>query len=58
MNNQDTIKQQPPRMGPMGMGHGPGGMMGGSGEKAKNFKGTISKLIRYLQSSSFWSLLS
>lgn len=30
-----------------GMGHGPGGMMGG-GEKARNFKGTMKKLINYL----------
>jgi len=30
-----------------GMGHGPGGMMAG-GEKARNFKGTMKKLINYL----------
>jgi ATP-binding cassette, subfamily B, multidrug efflux pump len=30
-----------------GMGHGPGGMMGG-GEKARDFKGTMKKLIKYL----------
>lgn len=33
------------------MGHGPHGPMG-TGEKAKNFKGTMARLIRYLQ--PFW----
>lgn len=33
------------------MGHGPHGPMG-TGEKAKNFKGTMTRLIRYLQ--PFW----
>lgn len=37
---------EPRRPGRMGRGHGHGGMM--PGEKAKNFKGTISKLIRYM----------
>lgn len=38
----------PRRRGPMGgPGHGPGGMM--PGEKAKNFKGTIVKLLGYLR---------
>lgn len=32
--------------GPMGGGHGPGGFM--PGEKAKDFKGTFSKLLKYL----------
>ncbi|MEG1879319.1 MAG: ABC transporter ATP-binding protein, partial [Pseudoflavonifractor sp.] len=35
-----------PRRGPMG-GHGPGGRMM-PGEKAKNFKGTIGKLLAYM----------
>lgn len=35
-----------PRRGPMG-GHGGGPMMG-AGEKAKDFKGTVKRLIRYL----------
>lgn len=38
---------EPGRRGRMGRGHGPGaGMM--PGEKAKNFRGTIGKLIRYM----------
>ncbi len=38
---------EPRRRGRMGHGHGPGaGMM--PGEKAKNFKGTIGKLIQYM----------
>lgn len=37
---------EPRRPGRMGHGHGHGGMM--PGEKAKNFKGTVSKLIRYM----------
>ena len=44
-NNQMTMKR-PPRRGP---GHGPGpggGMM--PAEKAKDFKGTMNKLIRYM----------
>ncbi|MCM1162487.1 MAG: ABC transporter ATP-binding protein/permease [Roseburia sp.] len=36
--------RRPPRRGP---GHGPGGGMA-PGEKAKNFKGTIKKLIQYM----------
>ncbi|KLU59796.1 putative ABC transporter ATP-binding protein [Peptococcaceae bacterium CEB3] len=37
-----------PRRGPMGgMGHGPGGMIGG-GEKARDFRGTMKKLWVYL----------
>jgi ATP-binding cassette subfamily B multidrug efflux pump len=35
-----------------GMGHGPGGMMAG-GEKARNFKGTMKKLINYLSVYKF-----
>ena len=46
------IKQNPPqkRKGPMGggpMGGGPMGGMMGAGGKAKNFKGTFKKFIRY-----------
>lgn len=40
----DTGMKRPPRRGPMG-GHGPVGM---PGEKAKDFKGTLSKLVNYL----------
>ena len=37
-----------PRRGPFG-GHGPGGPRGMMpGEKAKDFKGTFRKLVRYL----------
>ena len=36
---------RPPRKGP-GPGHGPRGMM--PGEKAKDFKGTVSKLLKYM----------
>ena len=32
--------------GPRRMGHGPGGMV--PGEKAKNFKGTVRKLLQYM----------
>lgn len=45
MSNEKQIKQTPPRRrGPMGGPHG--GMM--PGEKAKNFKGAIRKLIHYI----------
>lgn len=43
---KDATPQGPKRRGPMG-GHGPGAMMGG-GEKAKDFKGTLHKLLAYL----------
>ena len=44
MSNENRTNINPPRRmrGPMG-----GGRMG-SGEKAKDFKGTIGKLIRYI----------
>jgi ATP-binding cassette, subfamily B, multidrug efflux pump len=42
-----AIKPQKP-VGPMAFGPR-GGMMGGSGEKAKNFKGTSIKLIKYMK---------
>lgn len=48
-------KNQTSNIRPMGrrgpMGQGPGGMMGG-GEKARNFKGTMGKLIKYL--NRYW----
>lgn len=37
-----------PKRGPMGGGHGPMGGMGAPGEKAKNFKATMSKLLQYM----------
>ncbi len=43
-NNNQTVRP-PRRMGPGG-GHGPGGMM--PGEKAKDFKGTVRKLLNYM----------
>jgi len=53
-------KQQPKPAAPIGFGR-PGGMMGGGGvgmmpvAKAKNFKGTLAKLIQYLR--PYWTLL-
>jgi len=46
---QNPQRQQPPR-GPMGgpMGGGPGGGMMRGGEKPRDFKGTMSKLLKYL----------
>lgn len=46
----DTNTSSAPRRGPMRggpMGGGPMGMMGG-GQKAKDFKGSLNKLVRYL----------
>ena len=48
------IVQQPPRRGPMGRMGGP---PGAPGEKAKNFKGTIGKLIRYIGNYKYAVLL-
>jgi len=45
--SEEQIKQRSPRRGPMG---GPMGMGMGPGEKAKDFKGTIKKLIKYIGS--------
>lgn len=49
MANQTTKKRQTARMG------GPGGM-GGTGEKAKDFKGTVKKLFKYMMAYR-WRLL-
>lgn len=46
MANEEKKQAAPKMRGPMGGGHGPGGMM--PGEKAKNFKGTMRKLMAYL----------
>lgn len=43
-NNKAAVRLAPKRGG---MGHGHGGMMGG-GEKARDFKGTMKKLLDYL----------
>jgi ATP-binding cassette subfamily B multidrug efflux pump len=46
--NNKAMRSPQRKKGPMGpMGHGPGGMMGG-GEKARDFKGTMKKLAKYL----------
>ena len=45
-------KQAPRRRGPMG--HGP---MGGTGEKAKDFKGTFKKLLAYIGNYKFGILV-
>lgn len=44
-HNKSSEIKTPPRRG--GMGHGPGAMMAG-GEKARNFKGTMKKLLGHL----------
>ncbi|MBD5536206.1 MAG: ABC transporter ATP-binding protein [Lachnospiraceae bacterium] len=44
MSEQDNNVKRPPRRGPMGGPHGP--MM--PGEKAKDFKGTLKKLLAYM----------
>ena len=44
MSEQDNNVKRPPRRGPMGGPHGP--MM--PGEKAKDFKGTVKKLLAYM----------
>lgn len=45
----------PIRRGPRPGGHGPGGMM--PGEKAKNFKGTMKKLLEYMGKFKFAVIL-
>ena len=51
MSASNRPASAPPRRGPMGghgpMGGGPGGPMG-AGQKAKDFKGSMRKLLRYL----------
>lgn len=44
-HNKPSDIKRPPNRG--GMGHGPGGMMA-AGEKARNFKGTMKKLLGHL----------
>jgi ATP-binding cassette subfamily B protein len=48
--SMDNRNPQQQRRGPMGgpMGGGPGGPMMRGGEKARDFKGTVSKLLKYL----------
>lgn len=45
MDNEEKI-ESPPKRGPGGPGGGPPGM-GGTGEKAKDFKGAMKNLIKY-----------
>nr|WP_026485750.1 ABC transporter ATP-binding protein [Caldanaerobius polysaccharolyticus] len=46
-NNKQELPKKMTRLRGVGMGHGPGGMMRGV-EKARDFKGTMKKLMRYL----------
>ena len=46
MRGMNPPDRKQPRRGPMGGGHGPMGMM--KGEKARDFKGTMRRLIQYL----------
>lgn len=55
MSEQRSIGR-PPR-GPMG-GHGPGGPGMRHGEKAKDFKGTLKKLVKYMRPSLFAIIVS
>ena len=55
MSEQRSIGR-PPR-GPMG-GHGPGGPGMRPGEKAKDFKGTLKKLVKYMRPSLFVIIVS
>ena len=55
MSEQRSIGR-PPR-GPMG-GHGPGGPGMRPGEKAKDFKGTLKKLVKYMRPSLFAIIFS
>ena len=48
MSNENG-RQQPPRRSGGGMGHGPAGGMTMPMEKAKNFKGTLKRLVGYLE---------
>ena len=50
--NQSVNRPAQTRRGPLGrgpMGGGPGGQMMQGGEKARNFKGTMTKLLHYLR---------
>ena len=50
-NQSSTTNQTPVRRGPVGrgpMGGGPGGGVMRGGEKARDFKGTMAKLIKYM----------
>ena len=57
--DNETLKKDKgaPRgpFGPGGGGHGPGGMMMGGGQKAKNMKGTLRKLVGYMRPHR-WSI--
>lgn len=55
MSEQRSMNR-PPR-GPMG-GHGPGGPGMRPDEKAKDFKGTLKKLVRYMRPSLFAIIIS
>lgn len=55
MSEQRSVNR-PPR-GPMG-GHGPGGPGMRPGEKAKDFKGTLKKLVGYMRPSLFAIIIS
>ena len=55
MSEQRSMSR-PPR-GPMG-GHGPGGPGMRPGEKAKDFKGTLKKLVKYMRPSLFAIIVS
>jgi ATP-binding cassette subfamily B multidrug efflux pump len=48
MRGMNTQNRQPARRGPMGGGHGPMAMM--KGEKPRDFKGTMRRLLQYLGS--------
>jgi ATP-binding cassette, subfamily B, multidrug efflux pump len=55
MSNQTTstrTEMRPPQ-GPGQGGHGPGGMIGRPVEKAKDFKGTLRRLLQYLKPYTF-----
>ena len=58
--DNETLKKDKgaPRgpFGPGGGGHGPGGMMMGGGQKAKNMKGTLRKLVGYMRPYR-WSII-
>lgn len=51
-DNKSKVKEIHNRRPPKRMGHGPGAMMQG-GEKARDFKGTMKKLIKHLSAYKF-----